>query len=228
MKRWEESGWTKEDLDKLELMFLNSIFDLKAEQGVDATITYARYLNMVGVNPDNYPIYLRILSMPNHWVVDALVGDNAPESFFSKVQPNYYILKECFRAITQAKRGGIYPKSLLVYLGLLKLTYRHPLEGYRVYPIRPEDVNNLGKHLDEDQDQTYDLNANILSILDMIASLVDPGRPSDDPAIMSVATQANNIRGKFLDMNKTIGEAIPDMLLGTERFADHEIAPSIK
>jgi len=166
--------------------------------------------------------------MRNHWVVDALLGDNDPDSFFSKVQPNYYILKECFQAITKLKRGGIYPKSLQVYLGLLKVTFENPLEGYRVYPLSPEDVNNLGKHLNEDKDQTDPLNSSILNILDMIASLVDPGRPSEDQKLMSVATQANNIRGKFLDMNKSIDQAIPDLILGIEDYTALEQPPSSK
>src|SRR6056297_1121554 len=228
MTRWEESGWTGEDLNKLKLSFLDNIFKLNEPEGVDATISYARYLNMVGVNPDNYPIFLLLLGMRNHWVVDALLGDNNPDSLFSKVQPNYYILRECFQSITKMKRGGLYPKSLLVYLGLLKVTYKHPLEGYRVYPLTPEDVNNLGKHLNEDKDQTDALNSSILSILDMIASLIDPGRPVEDEKLMSVATQANNIRGKFLDMNKSIAQAIPDMLLGTEDYTALELAPSSK
>jgi len=228
MARWEENGWTVDDLNKLKLSFLENIFQLKEPEGVDATISYANYLNMVGVNPDNYPIFLMLIGMRNHWVVDALIGDNDPDSFFRKIQPNYYILKECFRAITKLKRGGIYPKSLLVYLGLLRVTYQQPLEGYRVYPLTPEDVNNLGKHLNEEKDQTDSLNSSILSILDMIASLVDPGRPADDEKLMSVATQANNIRGKFLDMNKSIDQAIPDMLLGIEDYSELEQAPSSK
>jgi hypothetical protein len=228
MTRWEESGWTVDDLNKLKLSFLENIFKLKEPEGVDATMAYARYLNMVGVNPDNYPIFLMLISMRNHWVVDALLGDNDPDSFFSKVQPNYYILKECFQAITKLKRGGIYPKSLQVYLGLLKVTFENPLEGYRVYPLSPEDVNNLGKHLNEDKDQTDPLNSSILNILDMIASLVDPGRPSEDQKLMSVATQANNIRGKFLDMNKSIDQAIPDLILGIEDYTALEQPPSSK
>jgi hypothetical protein len=65
-----------------------------------------------------------------------------------------------------------------------------------------------------------------LNILDKVASLIDPGRPEEDQEIMAVATQANNIRGKFLDMNKSLNEAIPDLLLQTEDYTKLEIAPS--
>ena len=226
MKRWEESGWGKEDLDNRELSFLTNILQVKDPVGVDAAIAYSSYLNMVGVNPDNYPIFLKLIGLRNHWVTDALLGDAQPETYFNTVQPNYFILKECFRALDQAYRGGIYPRSLLAYLGIIKVTYENSLEGYRVYPVTATDVNNMGKHLDETQDQRFALNANILDILDKIASLVDPGRPDEEEAVMAVAIQANNIRGKFLDMNKSLNEAIPDLLLQIEDYTKLEVAPT--
>lgn len=226
VKRWEERGWGQEDLDKLELSFLTNILRVDDPVGVDASVAYSRYLNMVGVNPDNYPIFLKLISLRNHWVTDALIGDAQPESYFGKVQPNYFIIKECFRALNQASRGGIYPKSLQVYLGILKVTYENSLEGYRVYPLTTTDVNNMGKHLDETQDQRFTLNAIILGILDRVASLIDPGRPEEDDQVTAVATQANNIRGKFLDMNKSLNEAIPDLLLQIEDYTKLETAPT--
>ncbi len=223
--RWEESGWDQEDLDKLELSFLNRIFKLEESQGVAATVTFARYLNMVGVNPDNYPIFFRLIAMRNHWIVDAILGKTDPEEYFINIQPNFYIIRECFRGITEVKRGGIYPKSLQIYLGILRRTYSNPLEGYRVFPLDTVNCNNLGKHLNEEKDQKDPLNLDILTILDKVASLISPGKPESDEAIISVATQANNIRGKFLDMTKSLNEAIPDLLLEVEDYTKLEISP---
>ncbi len=227
MKRWEEKGWQEEDVNTLELSFLHKIFKCEDTEGVNGTVCYAKYLNKIGVHADNYPVFLEILAAKNHWVIDALLGDKDPESFFQPVQHNYYILKECFKAFTESKNGGIYPKNLLVYLGILEVTYQSPLEGYRVYPVSSSDLNNLGKHLDAEQDQTYSLNKSILQILDKIASLIDPGRPEENEEIVKVATQANNIRGKFLDVTKSLNEAIPDLLLEKGNFAEQEISPSL-
>lgn len=226
MQRWEERGWQKEDLNKLELGFLQEIFKNLEAVSVDATIAYASYLNFIGANSDNYPIYLKIIGMANHWVVDALIGDNDPETFFSHVQMNYFIIKACFEAFKAAPRGGIYPKSLQVFLGMLQVTYKNQLEGYRVYPLTITDVNNLGKHLNEESDQRDPLNMVILTILDKIASLLDPGRPEEDPEITAVATQANNIRGKFLDFTKNLKEAIPDLLLEASDYKAAEVNPT--
>lgn len=226
MQRWEERGWQEEDLDKLELAFLKDIFKIKQGAGVDATIGYAKYLNFVGANSDNYPIFLKLIGMRNHWVVDALIGDNDPETFFSHVQMNYFIIKECFEAFKIAPRGGIYPKSLQVFLGMLQTTYKNQLEGYRVYPLTITDVNNLGKHLNEEKEQRDPLNMIILTILDKVASLIDPGRDEENKDIIAVATQSNNIRGKFLDFTKGLKEAIPDLLLETSDYTTIEVNPS--
>ena len=226
MQRWEERGWQEEDLNKLELSFLKEIFKNSEGVSVGATVAYAKYLNFIGANSDNYPIYLKLIGMRNHWVVDALIGDSDPETFFSHVQMNYFILKECFEAFKEAPRGGIYPKSLHTFLGILRVTYENQLEGYRVYPLSITDVNNLGKHLNEEVDQRDPLNMIILTILDKVASLIDPGRPEENTELTAVATQANNIRGKFLDFTKNLKEAIPDLLLETSDYTTSEVEPS--
>lgn len=226
MDTWALKGWTDADIHKLALTFLLDIFKCKDGVAVDATITYARYLNKVEVNPDNYPIFLKLLEEENHWVVDALIGNHKPEEFFIKVQPNTFIIKECFKMFTRWQRGGIYEKSLLVLFGLLMVMYKNPHEGWKVYPLTSTDVNNLGKHLDESKDQLYPVNRTILFLLDKIASLMEPGHPVEDERMVEVATQANNVRGKFLDMTKHLNEAIPDLLLEKDDYTKKEVAPA--
>lgn len=227
MKRWELEGWKEEDVDNLELSFLHAVLKCRDNESVDATLTFARYLAKVGVNSDTYPIYLKLLETRNHWVIDALLGDREPDKYFSHVQMNHYIVRECFRALSAAKAGAVYPKSLLVYMGILGSTYENPLEGYRVYPLTANDINNLGKHLDEKQDQTFPLNRSILYLLDKIASLLDPGNIVEDQEVLKVAVQANNVRGKFLDATKSLREAIPDLMLVREDYSDNEIQPTV-
>jgi hypothetical protein len=221
------SAWTQEEIDRLELSYLHNMFDCETVAGVDATVAFARYMAEVKLNPDNYPIFLKLLQFENHWVVDALLGDAKPESFFGPVQPNKFILSSCFQMFARWKPGGIYPQSLIVLIGLLKTTYENPHEGYRIYAPTIADINNLGKHLDEGQDQRYPLNQTLLHILDRVAALADPGGlPAKDKAMGDVATQANNIRGKFLDMTKHLKEAIPAELLKREDYKKKEITPS--
>ena len=221
------AAWTTEEIENLELTFLHKMFDCQTVEGVDVTFAYAKYMSKVKLDSDNYPIFLKLLQFENHWVVDALLGDNEPETFFQPVQPNQFILSSCFKMFKRWRPGGIYPKSLLVLFGLLKACYENPHEGYRIYPLTIPDVNNLGKHLDESQDQRYAVNRTILHLLDRIASLSDPGSiPLTDKKMIEVATQTNNIRGKFLDMTKHLKEAIPAELLKRGDYQKNEIAPS--
>jgi len=89
-------------------------------------------------------------------------------------------------------------------------------------------LNNLGKHLDDTKDQSYPVNRTILHLLDSISKLVDPGAKVSDEDRLKVSMQANNIRGKFLDMTKKLNEAIPDLLLEKGDHSVDEIQPSVK
>jgi len=227
-KRDRIAGWTVEEINQLELTFLHKMSECKDSDGVDTTVAFAKYMSKVTLDSDNYPIFLKLLQFENHWVVDALIGENNPETFFRAVQPNTFIISECFKMFTRWKPGSIYPKSLLVLFGILTLVYENPHEGYRVYPLTIPDINNLGKHLDEKQEQTYPVNRTILHLLDRIASLNDlGGLAAKDKKIFEVATQANNIRGKFLDKTKHLNEAIPENLLKRGDYKKDEVTPTI-
>ena len=45
--------------------------------------------------------------------------------------------------------------------------------------------------------------------------------------IQDVALQANNIRGKFLDMTKRLNESIPDILLVRGDYTQNEVKPNV-
>jgi hypothetical protein len=45
--------------------------------------------------------------------------------------------------------------------------------------------------------------------------------------VQDVALQANNIRGKFLDMTKRMNEVIPDILLERGDWTKTEVPPNI-
>jgi len=220
--------WSEKEIDALSLGYIKDVIESSEGYAAFAALAFAYYLeNKVKLNPDNYPIYFRLIESGNHWVIDTLVGEKDPSKFLGSIQPNTFILKECFRMLTGWKAGEVYPKALVIIYGLLTLCYRVPEEGYRLYPLTVSDVNNLGKHLDKTKDQMDPLNRVVLTVLDRISSLIEPQKPMPSNEVKDVALQANNIRGKFLDMTKHLNEAIPDVLLARGDYMAKMVKPIV-
>lgn len=220
--------WTEKEIDALSLGYIKDIMLAQEEYGAFAAVAMAHYLvNKVGLTPDNYPIFFRLIESGNRWVIETLVEEREPAKFLGSIQPNTFMLKECFRMLTWWKPGEIYPKALVIIFGLLAQCYQVPEEGYRLYPLSVNDVNNLGKHLDKGKDQMDPLNRTVLSVLDRISSLIEPQKPMPSREVQDVALQSNNIRGKFLDMTKKLNEAIPDILLVRGDYSQAEVRPNV-
>ncbi len=220
--------WSEGEIDNLALGYINDIITSGDGYSAFAAVAFAHYLvNKVGLTPDNYPIFFHLIESGNRWVIDALIGDKDPAKMFGSIQPNTFMLQECFRMLTKWKSGEVYPKALVIIYGLLSFCYAVPEEGYRLYPLTVNDVNNLGKHLDKSKDQMEPLNRTVLSTLDRVAGLIEPQKPMPSREIQDVALQANNIRGKFLDMTKKLNESIPDVLLVRGDYTKNEIMPNV-
>jgi hypothetical protein len=220
--------WSEKEIDALSLSYMKEIIEGKEGYSVFTAIGLAHFLvNKVGLNPDNYPIFFRLIEAGNPWVIDTLVGDKDPAKLMGSIQFNTFMIKECFRMLTGWKPGEIYPKALVIIYGLLTICYTVPEEGYRIFPLTVSDVNNLGKHLNKAKDQMDPLNRVVLTMLDRIASLIEPQKPMPSNEVKDVALQANNIRGKFLDMTKQLNESIPDVLLARGNYEESIIAPIV-
>lgn len=220
--------WSEKEIDSLSLGYMKDIIEAREGYSAFASVALAHFLvNKVGLTPDNYPIYFRLIESGNPWVIDTLVGEKDPTKFLGTIQFNSFMIRECFRMLTGWKPGEIYPLALEIIYGLLTVCYQVPEEGYRIFPLTVSDVNNLGKHLDKSKDQMDPLNRVVLSMLDRIASLIEPQKPMPSNEIKDVALQANNIRGKFLDMTKKLNEAIPDILLVRGDYKTMSITPIV-
>ncbi|HAP43101.1 MAG: hypothetical protein A2087_12335 [Spirochaetes bacterium GWD1_61_31] len=220
--------WSEKEIDALSLSYIKDVMACADEYGTFVAIALSHYLvKKVGLHPDNYPIFFRLIESGNHWVIDTLVAQSDPTKFLGTIQPNTFMLKECFRMLTVWKPGQVYPTALVIIYGLLTQCYKMPEEGYRMYPLTVSDVNNLGKHLDKSKDQMDPLNRVVLSVLDRLASLIEPQKPMPSIEIQDVALQANNIRGKFLDMTKSLNESIPDVLLERGDYTLSQVKPNV-
>jgi hypothetical protein len=198
-------------ISEIENHLLQGVFGCRSPEAVEAAITYARYLSSVGITPENYPVFLRMLEIENHWVIDSLIGERDPFLLLSGVQPNQYIVGRILGMMTRWHKGGIYPKNLSVILGVLQSVYSSPRDGYRIYPLSIANANAIGKHLDKEKGQDDPLNRAILEVLEKIADLEDAGNSEME----ELAIHASAIRNAFFDDHKRMEDVIPPVLLVT-------------
>jgi hypothetical protein len=220
-----QESWSIEQVAFIENSLLKGIMNCRTYEAVEAAISYGAFINTVGLTPENYSVFLKMLDIENHWVIDSLIGDKDPFLLLSPVQPNQYIVGKIFGMMTRWHKGGIYPKNLSVILGVLQSNYSSPRDGYRIYPISIADLNALGKHLDKEKGQEDALNRTILNILDKIADLEGVGT---NPDMEEVAIHSSNIRNGFFDDRKRMEDIIPPVLLVKASYHEKEVAPRKK
>lgn len=214
--------WTRAAIHQVENKILQQIMSARTPEATEASVSYARFLRLSGLNVDNYPLFLKMLEIENHWVLDELIGPGDPFLLLSTIPPNRYLTQKAFQLLTRWRPGGIYPKTLAIVLGVLQNTYSSPKDGYKIFPLSVADVDNLGKHLEKQKGQNDPRNRCILDILDRISSL--EGLYWDD-SIENVARQALKIRTNFFDNTKILEDCIPQVLLVRGDYSQEEVAP---
>jgi hypothetical protein len=219
----KEKLYSVKDIAAIENSMLNGILSCRTQEAVEAAITYARFLSKTGLTYENYPLFIKMLEIGNHWVIDSLIGERDPFLFLSSIQPNNKILTAAFGLLAERHPGGLYAKSLSVILGVLQATYNNPVDGYNIYSLTVSDVNALGKHLDEETGQEDSLNRCILDILDKVSQL--EGLEDHTRDMEEVAIHANEIRNFFFDDQKSMKDVIPPVLLVRMEYKKFEITP---
>jgi hypothetical protein len=215
-------AWTKESIADVEIGILENMLASRSVEAVEASVSYARFLMLSGLTNENYPLFLKLLEVENHWVIDSMIGDKDPYLLLSPIQPNNYLLFSSFSLLTKWHPGGIYPKTLSIVLGVLQTAYSSPKDGYKIYNTSINDVNNLGKHLNKELGQDDGNNRCILDILDRVGSLEGW---TASPEVEQVARQANNIRTFFFDKRKKMEDVIPQVLLTKSDYVTKEVTP---
>ena len=204
------------------LSLLHRILEVHDACAVEAAVSYVAYVRQLGLDAESYPLFLRILEIENHWVLDALFGEADPLTFFDVIPPNKYVVSRVFRLLNLRAPGGIYAKTLGACLGILKNAYRDPRAGCAIYPITAEDVITLGKHLDSTAGQDNLYNPIILDILQKFSEYEEP---NVRPGSSAISKQAARIRNMFFDNQKTLDMAIPERLMIRGDYRKREVHP---
>jgi len=221
--------YTPEEIGEIESVLLQRILACATPDAVEACIAYSRFLSLTGITNENYPLFIKVLEVGNHWVIDALIGERDPFLFLSSIQPNYEILNVFFKLLAERHPGELYAKSLSVILGVLQTTYNVPEDGFKIYRLSISDLNSLGKHLDEEVGQEDSLNRVILDILDKVSMLQgrlgSEGLEGEDRDKEELAIHAKEVMNFFFDDTKSLNQVIPQVLLIRKDFRNTEIAP---
>jgi hypothetical protein len=223
MANQKEEVWTRENILAVENKILQQLMAARTPEAVEAAVSYARFLRMSGLTSENYPLFLKMLEIENHWVLDELIGNRDPFLLLSTIPPNRYTVMRSFKLLTKWRAGGIYPKTLAIVLGVLQNAYSSPKDGYKIYPLSIADVHNLGKHLEQEKGQDDPQNRCILEILEKIALL--EGLQWDE-SMEGVARQAMRIRGNFFDNTKLLEDCIPQVLMVRGNYLEDETRPN--
>jgi hypothetical protein len=205
-----------------EIQIIENMIGCRTVESVEASISYAHFLHLSGLSNDNYPLFLKLLEVENHWVIDAMLGKKDPFLLLSPIPPNNYLIMQAFKLLTNWHPGGIYPKTLAIVLGVLQAAYASPKDGVKIYKVSINDVNNLAKHLNKETGQEEANNRFILEILDRFGSMA--GTTSDND-IEQMARQANSIRTFFFDKRKKMEDVIPQVLLVKSDYVAKETSP---
>lgn len=217
-----EISWSRDYILQVENKILQQLLAARTIEAVEACVAYARFLRKSGLTSENYPLFLKMLEIENHWVLDELIGEQDPFLLLSTIPPNHYLVSKCFKLLTKWRAGGIYPKTRAIVLGVLQNAYSSPKDGYKIHRVRIADVHNLGKHLEQEKGQDDPQNRCILDILEKISSL--EGLYWDD-SMEEVSRQAMKIRGNFFDNTKMLEECIPQVLMVRGNYLEEEVPP---
>lgn len=215
--------WTRENILEVENRILQQLMAARTPEAVESAVSYARFLRMSGLTTENYPLFLKMLEIENHWVLDELIGDRDPFLLLSTIPPNRFIVSRSFKLLTKWRAGGIYPKTRAIVLGVLQNAYSSPKDGYKIYPLTIADVDNLGKHLEQEKGQDDPQNRCMLDILEKIGQL--EGLQWDE-LMEGVARQAMRIRGNFFDNTKMLEDCIPQVLMVRGNYREMETSPN--
>ncbi|MFW6138940.1 MAG: hypothetical protein ACOC7U_07185 [Spirochaetota bacterium] len=115
--------WTEQELYNLQVQAVTDFMKCNSQHSVEATVELAGFLNHKGLNADNYPIFLELLREENYHVIEALLGDKEPFDFFSKVEPNPYLIDFCFQMLRSYAPGGVHDKTLSILFGIIYRNY---------------------------------------------------------------------------------------------------------
>jgi len=214
----------KEIRDNYNRKYLYDILKCADVRSSSALYAYANFLNKKGHQFDLIPLYFEILYTNNRYAIDALFKGCVARDFFDFIRvPESFVFVKIFGLFDQFPKNAIYKQTIKACCGYLKHYYRSAKDGFNVYPVSIRDINSIGKYLNEDKDQKFQLNRDILDILLYISEL-DQHHEMDIEK-KKIASHASRIRSDFFDSKRSIVQSISSAILEEPKEISSEISP---
>ena len=218
----KKTSWSNDEINQIKYNLFLDILEVSTQEAVEATVKYAKYLNKIGINNNNYPAFLRIIGIKNKHIIDALLRTQNPFSFMNNLRPDYFIISTCFGYLSKFQPNEIYHKALKIILGYLQYVYDIPSSGYKIYSPTKFDINNVAKNFNKENEKDDLINSTILNFLEKISNLENE---NSDENMEDIAIHAHNIKNNLLNPIKKIDEIIPPVLLKNDKKYNPEIQP---
>ncbi len=62
--------WTEESTHRVESLILRNAFSCRTPDATETAISYTRFLRLARMTNENYPLFLSLLEIDNHYVID--------------------------------------------------------------------------------------------------------------------------------------------------------------
>ena len=207
-----KESWDENQVKQLHADIVSHFLRCEDNISVSASVEYAKFLRQQGLNKENYPFIMSLFLHENDDFIQALLGDGSIFQTLIELHKNQNLIFLCFELLKRFTQGEIFDKTLETILKVIAVNYHSPFAGYRTFPLSTENLYNIAKFLDTSKPQAGHMNRLILDILGDLGEL--NSKDVADRQMMTIGSQANQIRNAFLDNSLVMETVMPFAMLG--------------
>lgn len=183
--------------------FIEEIFSSNTNEAKSSIVTLSRFLIKEPLKEENAYLFFKIINKNIKEASDIIFSYKSPETFFSTLEPNKFLIKSAIDILVFHKPKELYEKNIICLLAVLHNAYKNGREGLKIYSLSISDIDHIAKYLI----------LKVVSISDMILDVLDSIWQSDDKNHKDLIVAAKNIVDAYFDNKKDISKVLPNNLL---------------
>ena len=207
-----QESWDDSQVKQLHSDIVSQFLKCEDAISVQASVEYAKFLCQQGLNKENYPFVMSLFLHENEEFIQALLSDGSIYKSLLELHKNQHLIFLSFELLDGFTPGTVLEKTLETILKVIAVNYNSPFAGYRTYPLSSENLYSSVKFLETNKPQNSNINRLILDILGDLGEL--NSKDVADRQMMTIGSQANQIRNAFLDNSLVLETVMPFAMLG--------------